>query len=102
MKQNYLKSIFISLVFSTLSILVIPMANAEPQLESQADTKIINFIKAVGFPKGLNVIKTGPTSVVIWNYPHAVNGKDMYILFEDGQPKSVSINGKVVMSAIDG
>jgi hypothetical protein len=54
------------------------------------------------FPKGLNIIKTDPTSVVIWNYPHSVNGKDMYILFENGQPKSVSINGKVLMFAIDG
>jgi len=92
------------LVFGHLATIIVPdMAIAAPQPETQADTKILKFVKAVGFPESVKAIKTGSTYIaVVWNYSHAVNGKDIYILFEDGQPKSVTIDGKVVLSAIDG
>jgi hypothetical protein len=104
MKQNYLKNIYISLAISTLATIILPViANAETQAEFQAETKILKFVRAVGFPESIKAIKTGSTyNAVVWNYPHAINGKDMYILFEDGQPKSVSIDGKIVLSAKDG
>jgi hypothetical protein len=47
-------------------------------------------------------MKSGSTNLEIWNYPHTVNSKDMYILLEDGHPKSVTIDDKVVFSAFDG
>lgn len=104
MKQNYLKIIFISLAISTLATIILPVtANAETQAELLAETKILKFVKAVGFPENIKVIKIGSTyNAVVWTYPHAINGKDMYILFEDGQPKSVTIDGKTVLSATDG
>ena len=104
MKQRYLKSIYISLVFSTLATLILPViANAETQAEFKAETKILKFVRAVGFPESIKAIKAGSTYIaVVWNYPHAVNGKDMYILFKDGKPNSVTVDGKIVLSATDG
>jgi hypothetical protein len=104
MNQKFIKSMFLgSLVLGTLVASTLPtMANTASPVESTADTKIVKFIKAVGLPESLNVIKSGSTYIaVVWNYPHAVNGKDMYVLLEDGQPKLVTIDGKVVMSSLD-
>ena len=102
MNQKFIK-FDSSILITILAAIIMPvMANAEPHPELQTDNKIVNFIKAVGLPKSLNEVKSGSTNLAIWNYPHSVNGKDMYILLEDGHPKSVTIDGKIVLSALHG
>jgi len=103
MNQKFIKLSSLVLVAQLATFNMPVMANAKPQPESQHDTKIVKFVEAVGFPKSVKAIKTGSTYIAdVWNYPHAVNGKDMYILFENGHPKAVTIDGKVVLSALDG
>lgn len=91
-------------LIALLATLMVPaMAFAEPQQEPQPDTKIIKFVKAVGLPASISQIKAGSTIIaIVWNYPHSMNGKDMYILLQDGLPKTVTIGGKMAMSSLDG